>query len=101
MTSADVATDETDNVPRQSLRGLALVEEESDIEPSPTKNGPNLAHMPDIIKDTVKPSADDEKKSQFSDIKVESFVVESRKNLRNWRCCSTDSLDLLSTSATR
>lgn len=56
--------------------------------------------MPDIVKDTVKLSADDEK-NQFSNIKVESFVVDSRKNLRNSRCCSTESLDLVSTFATR
>lgn len=77
------------------------MEEESDFEPSPTKNGPSLALMPDIVKDTVKLSADDEKKGQFTRIKVESFIIDSRKSLRNSRCCSTDSLDLLSTSASR
>lgn len=76
------------------------MEEESDFETSPTKNGPSLALMPDIVKDTVKLSADDEK-NKFSNIKVESFVVDSRKNLRNSRCCSTDSLDLVSSSAIR
>ena len=71
---------------------FTVVEEDSESDHS-AKKSEDLSRMPDLVKDTVRTVEEKlEKKKQFYEIKVESYIVDPLEKFLTPTSCSSENL---------